>query len=244
MFDSISVIVPVYNSEKTLGELHKRLSTLLEEICNEYEIIMIDDGSIDHSFAEMCRLHEMNHRVKVIRLDGNFGQQNVLMCGIRYAKYETLVTMDDDLQHPPEEIIKLLNGLELGYDVVYGIPSNKRHSFYRNVGTKLTNLLLNIICQKPKGIRVSSFRAMQKNMAKLISVDNTSFVYISAIILKNTKNIGNVVVAHDERKFGKSNYNITKLAKVFLKLFIYYSGLFKIKHKNSKPQYVLKNTYL
>jgi len=244
MFDSISVIIPVYNSQNSLHELHRRLSAFLENSCKDYEIIMIDDGSRDGSFSEIIRLHEMDNRVKAIGLDGNFGQQNVLMCGLRHARYEYIVTMDDDLQHPPEEIIKLLNALDQGYDLVYGIPSNKKHSFYRNIGTKLTDHLFNIICQKPKGIRVGSFRAMKRSIAELISQNNTSFVYISAIALKLTKNIGNVVVLHNERKYGKSNYNIIKLAKVFFKLFIYYSGIPCIAHRDNRPQYVLKNSYL
>lgn len=244
MFNSISVVIPVYNGEKSLYELHRRLSAFLENSCKDYEIIMIDDGSIDNSYMKMCRLHEVDNRVKAIALDGNFGQQNAIMCGLRHAKYEAIVTMDDDLQHPPEEIIKLLNALEQGYDVVYGIPANKKHSFYRNIGTRLTDSLFNIICKKPKEIRVSSFRAMKKYMAEVISMDQTSFVYISAITLNYTKNIGNIAVVHNERKFGKSNYNMIKLAKVFLKLFIYYSGVLEIKQGNCKPQYVLKNTCL
>ncbi len=244
MFDNISVIIPVYNSEKSLYELYIRLSSFLENSCNNHEIILIDDGSTDHSYIEMGKLHEVDNRVKAIGLDGNFGQQNALMCGLRHAKYETIVTMDDDLQHPPEEIIKLLNELGQGYDVVYGIPLNKKHSFYRNIGTKLTDGLFHIICGKPNGIRVSSFRAMRKHIVEAISIDNTSFVYISAITLKHTKNIGNVMVTHNERKFGKSNYNMIQLTKVFLKLFIYYSGVFRATGHHTKPQYVLKNTYL
>lgn len=244
MYNKISIIVPVYNSEKSLKELCERLSKSLEALASDFEVFLIDDGSTDSSYIEMCKLHEKDNRVKVIKMAGNFGQQNVIMCGLRYAKGEFIVTIDDDLQNPPEEIAKLLKPLRQGYDVVYGIPSQKKHNVYRNMGTKLKDILFTIICKKPINIKIGSFRAMKKDIAELISRDKTPFVYISAITLKHTKKITDVTVLHEERKYGRSNYDIVKLTKLFLKLFMYYSGVFDFTGDNPRPQYILENIFL
>jgi glycosyltransferase involved in cell wall biosynthesis len=243
MQERISVVVPVYNSENSLEKFYIILSKELKKICDDYEIIMVDDGSPDNSYETMKKLQSIDSRVKIIKLDGNFGQQNALMCGFHYSTGEYVVTLDDDLQHPPEEIYKLKKKTDEGYDVVYGIPIIKKHSGYRKMGSKMTDYMFNKICSKPKNIKVSSFRIIRKNIVNEIIKDKTSFVYISAITFKNTKNISNVEVKHNVRKYGKSNYNFYKLLKLYIKLYLYYSNhkifkivtssseQFKIKHK-------------
>lgn len=245
MRDSISTVIPVYNSRDSLEELYFRLSTALKKISSKYEIIMVDDGSSDNSYGKMMELHHKDNRVKVIQLRGNYGQQNALMCGFHYAKGEYVVTLDDDLQHMPEEIEKLMDKLDEGYDVVYGIAGKKRHSFYRNLGSKITNYLFDKICSKPKNIRVSSFRVIRRDIVREIIKKDSSFVYISAIILKITNNIGNIRINHDTRKYGSSNYNFVKLLKLFFKLYVYYSDTaFAKLFVNSAPQFEIKNKIL
>lgn len=244
MYSSISVVIPVYNSEKSLRELYEGLTAELSEISASCEIIMVDDGSRDDSFTEMLRLHAFDKAVKLVRLDGNFGQQNAIMCGLRYASGDYVVTMDDDLQHPPEEIRKLVEKLEEGFDVVYGIPEDKKHSAVRNIGTAMTDLLFNLICGKPGKVKVGSFRVLKRELVGKIAADCTSFVYITAITLKYTKRIGNVAVEHNERKYGTSNYSLIKLFKLFFKLFINYADLPFHICRDSKPQYIIKNLYL
>ncbi|WP_291632640.1 glycosyltransferase family 2 protein [Clostridium sp.] len=245
MQQSITVVVAVYNSENSIDQLHKVLTKELNKFCSHYEIIMVDDGSVDNSYREMKRLHNIDSRVKVIQLDGNFGQQNALMCGFHYSTGEYVVTIDDDLQHPPEEIYKLKKKIDEGYDVVYAIPIIKKHSGYRKIGSKMTDYMFNKICSKPKNIKVSSFRIIRKNIVKEIIKDNTSFVYISAITFKNTRSISNVEVKHDLRKYGKSNYNFYKLFKLYIKLYLYYSNhkIFK-KFISSKQQFKIKDKKL
>ncbi|MGH4138431.1 glycosyltransferase family 2 protein [Clostridium sp.] len=241
MQESISVVVPVYNSEHSLEHFYNVLSKELKKICGDYEIIMIDDGSIDNSYEKMEKLHSIDSRVKIIQLDGNFGQQNALMCGFHYSSGEYVVTMDDDLQHPPEEIYKLKEKIDEGYDVVYGIPIIKKHSIYRKLGSKMTDYMFNNICSKPRNIKVSSFRIIRKNIINEILKDNTSFVYISAITFKNTRSISNVEVKHNIRKYGKSNYDFCKLLKLYIKLYLYYSNhkIFKV-ITSSKEQFKIK----
>ncbi|MGH4051950.1 MAG: glycosyltransferase family 2 protein [Clostridium sp.] len=236
MSKSISVVVPVYNSENSLEQFYEVLSRELKKLCDIYEIIMVNDGSCDNSYEIMKKIHNIDCRVKVIQLEGNFGQQNALMCGFHYSTGEYILTLDDDLQHPPEEIYKLKEKIDEGYDVVYGIPIKAQHSIYRKMGSKMTNYMFNKICLKPKNIRISSFRIIRKNIVNEIIRDKTSFVYISAITFKITSNIANVVVNHNPRRCGKSNYDFYKLLKLFTKLYVYYSGHKIFKRVTSKDE--------
>ena len=236
----ISIVIPVYNSEKTLAILYDRLRAVLDVLCAKYEIIMVDDGSTDDSYKSACQLHDMDKRVKVITLSKNFGQQNAIMCGLRYSTGDRVVIMDDDLQNPPEEIRKLIDKLNEGYDVVYGIPMEKEYSVYRSIGARLRDLLFDRICRKPADIKVGSFRAIRGSLVQKVIQDRTSFVYISAITFKYTVRAANVAVRHDAREYGRSNYSMLKLAGLFMKLMINYSFLSGLLANSSQPQYVIK----
>ena len=241
MNKSVSVVIPVYNSENSLSELYQRLVNSLQKITNDFEIIMVDDHSRDESYDQILQLHQKDYRVKGIKLSKNYGQQNALICGFNYVKGDYIVTIDDDLQHKPEDIVKLYNNLIKGYDVVYGIPEDREYSFYRKIGSKLTNYLFNLITPKDSEIRVSSFRIMTGDLVKKIIKHKDSFVYISAIILQYTNDIGNISVNHRERRYGKSNYNFLKLFFLFLKLYIYHGNLFLLNiFKSNKPQYQIE----
>ncbi|HWQ31141.1 MAG TPA: glycosyltransferase family 2 protein [Negativicutes bacterium] len=242
MYGSVSVIIPVYNSESSLRELYERLESVLKSIADEYEIIMVDDGSRDNSYGEMKRLYQKGGALRIIGLEGNFGQQNAIMCGLRHAAGDYIVTMDDDLQNPPVEIPKLLEGLASGYDVVYGIPAERKQYGLRNAGTILTDLFFTLVCRKPWNVRVGSFRAMKRGLAGKIIDEGRPFVYITAITLKHTRNIGNVEVMHEERKYGSSNYSFRKLVSLFWRLAANYSGLACLLHfDSSTPQYVIRD---
>jgi len=178
MWQGISVVIPVYNSNHTLKELYLRLSRLLDKISYNYEIIMVDDGSRDNSYDVLLGLHRIDHRVKVIKLDRNYGQQNALLCGFHFVKYDNIVTIDDDLQHLPEEIGKLLQTLDQGYDIVFGIPGYKQHCFYRKMGSKLTDYLFNKITGKSPALKVSSFRAIKKELIEKIIIYEKSFIWL------------------------------------------------------------------
>ena len=243
MYSSISVVIPVYNSESSIGELYCRVDKVLASLASEYEIIMVDDGSKDNSFKEMSMLHSKERALRIICLEGNFGQQNAIMCGLRNATGDYVITIDDDLQNPPEEIPKLLEKLESGYDVVYGIAAARKQSGIRRLGTAMTDLFFNMICSKPKEVRVGSFRGLKRHIVEKIINDFGSFVYITAITLKHTRNIGNVEVLHEVRKYGSSNYSLCKLAGLFYKLVVNYSGLSVESRRNRSPQYIIKEIY-
>lgn len=243
--DKISIVIPVYNGEKSLEELYQKLLNTLNEITNEFEIIMVDDSSSDQSYQKILSLNKSDSRVKAIKLAKNYGQQNAIICGFNFADGDYIVTMDDDLQHKPCDIKRLYAKIKQGYDIVYGIPQNRDYGFYRKFGSKLTNFLFNMISSKPDNIRVSSYRIMSKNLLKKITDDDYSFVYISALVLKQDVNIANIEVSHYNRKYGDSNYNIFKLSKLFIKLFIYYGKFSLLKKLRKKgEQYTIEDMKL
>ncbi|KXS48343.1 MAG: family 2 glycosyl transferase, partial [Halanaerobium sp. T82-1] len=166
MGDLISIVVPVYNGENSLEELYSALKKTASANNFKIELIFVDDNSSDKSYNQILELHNQDSRVKGIRLAQNFGQQNAIFCGFNYAAGDYIITMDDDLQHQPQDIVGLYQKIKEGFDVVYAIPQGRKYSFYRRMGSKLTNRLFNLITSKPKNIRVSSFRIITQKMMK------------------------------------------------------------------------------
>src|SRR5205809_7887521 len=139
---SISVVSTVYNGEASIAELCRRLSEILPQIAKEYEIILVNDGSRDRSWETISELSSRFAAVRGLNLMRNYGQHNALLCGIRAARYDVIVTIDDDLQHPPEEIPRLLARLEEGFDVVYGAPETEQNGLLRAIASRITRLAL------------------------------------------------------------------------------------------------------
>ncbi|MGR6835322.1 glycosyltransferase family 2 protein [Syntrophomonas erecta] len=220
----ISIVIPVYNSQEILEKLYKRLVAVLQNIERNFEIIMVDDASYDSSFKVMQGLHRQDPRVKIIRLSRNQGQHQATLCGLFYSQGRFVVTMDDDLQNPPEEIPRLLEKIQEGYQVVFGIPGHKQHVFYRNWGSRVINYCLNRIYPwKPYHIRSSSFRIMDRELVEKIIRRPGSRIYMAALIFANTHQIANLDVVHLSRPYGKSNYNLKKSVQLALTLVLYYS---------------------
>lgn len=236
----LSIVIPVYNSQNTLTRLVDRLIEEMDRINQAREIILVDDGSRDDSATVIRHLCQEKNEVTGVLLAKNAGQQNAIMCGLRQARGQKILTMDDDLQHDPAEIGRLMAMLDQGYDLVYGIPVVKRHRPLRNLGTRLNDRLFGLILHKPTGIKVSSFRIMTDQHKDQLIRSKRSFVYLSAISLKLTGNIGNLLIHHRERAEGRSNYNYFKLMKLFLKLGIYYSALGEAKIFSKREQYRIK----
>lgn len=231
-----SVVIPVYNSEKTLIQLYKKIVDVLEKIRTEFEIIFVDDNSKDSSFNTLKNICSTDSRVVAIKLSDNFGQQNAVFCGLQHAKGDYIINLDDDLQHNPEYIESMYLKLQEGFDIVYAVTKIKYHKKYRNLGSKLTDKLFNILLKKPPTKRVSSFRIMRKELVDKIILEKRTFNYISASILKQTKNIGNYYYKHSQRKFGTSNYTFIKQLKIFLRIYIYYSENRLIKNLRSNKE--------
>lgn len=208
---NVSVIVPVYNSEQTLAELVKRLKPVLEAEAAKYELILVNDGSSDHSWDVICELFAGYPWLRGINLMRNYGQHNALLCGIRSARYEIIVTMDDDLQNPPEEVPKLLKKLDEGYDVVYGTPQKERHGFWRDMTSQITKLVLKSTMGVQVARNVSAFRAFRSEMRNAFADYQGPFVSIDVLLTWGTIRFAAIPVRHDERQDGLSNYNFRKL---------------------------------
>jgi undecaprenyl-phosphate 4-deoxy-4-formamido-L-arabinose transferase len=207
----LSVIVPVYRSELILPELVQRLSEALPTMADEYELILVNDCSPDGSWDAISRLVEQYPWVHGINLMRNYGQHNALLCGIRSARYPVIVTMDDDLQHPPEEIPKLLAELERGYDVVYGTPAQEQHGLLRDVASFSTKLALQNVMGAEIAQQVSAFRAFRHQLKSAFEHYEGAYVSIDVLLTWGTNRFSAIRVRHEPRKQGTSGYTFRKL---------------------------------
>ena len=213
MTNSISVIIPIYNSAEILPELIERLNKSLISLTDQYEILLINDGSRDNAWQVIQSLSHTYPAIKGINLMRNYGQHNALLCGIRNAKNEYLVTMDDDLQHPPEEIYKLVEEINKGFCVVYGIPKKLVHKKWRNFFSKLTKNLLARFLGIKRINYLSAFRVMRRDVRKAFENFDSPSVVLDAMLTWGTENFGTVEVNEQPRSQGQSNYDFIKLVK-------------------------------
>ena len=208
---SLSVVIPVYNSEQSLPTLLARLDALLWQLAHRYEVVLVNDGSRDRSAQILDECSRTFRWMRVIHLMRNFGQHNALLCGIRNVSGEVIVTIDDDLQNPPEEIPTLLAKLEEGHDVVYGFPREEGHGFLRNLASRITKISLQQAMGVEAASRISSFRAFRAPLREAFEDYRGAFVSIDVLLSWGTTRFGAVPVANPPRTLGTSNYTIGKL---------------------------------
>ncbi len=209
---ALSVVVPVYNSEASLCELVARLGPVLAGTGAAFELILVDDGSRDGSGRVIEELASRYEWVRGIHLMRNFGQHNALLCGIRAARHDVIVTMDDDLQNPPEEIPKLLEKLGEGFDVVYGTPETPRNGFFRNLASMITRVALQSSMGVETARHASAFRAFRTCLREAFASYRSPFVSIDVLLTWGTSRFAAVRVTHRPRHAGRSNYTFRKLA--------------------------------
>ena len=208
---NLSVVVPVYNSEASLADLAGRLHPVLQTVASAYELVLVNDGSRDRSWPVIAELAAQHRWIRGIDLMRNFGQHNALLCGIRAARHEVIVTMDDDLQNPPEEIPRLLERLDEGYDVVYGPPLAEQHGLWRDLASQLTKIALQGAMGAATARCVSAFRAFRAKLRDAFADYHGSFVSIDVLLTWGTARFSSVSVRHDPRTTGVSNYTFRKL---------------------------------
>ncbi len=220
-----SVVVPVYNSERSLEELHRRLEATFAAMGRSFEIVFVDDGSRDGSLAVLRALHARDPgRVRVCSLYRNHGQQTALMCGLQRAAGEVVVTIDDDLQHFPEDIPALYEKLQEGHDAVFASFPKKAHGPLQNLGSRLVGRLGRHIFATPEGLEVSALRLIRRDVVEHLRAYRTSFPYVSGIILSTTQRVANAPARHDERHYGRSGYSLPKLIRLSFNLLVNYSA--------------------
>jgi len=210
---SLSVVTPVYNGEASVAELCRRLSEVLPRVATQHEIIFVNDGSRDRSWEVISELSSQTPAVRGLNLMRNYGQHNALLCGIRAAKYDVIVTVDDDLQHPPEEIPRLLARLHEGFDVVYGAPKGEQHGFLRALASRITRLALSTAIGTEVAKNVSAFRAFRTRLREAFADYQSPFVSIDVLLTWATTRFGAIRVPFHPRHSGSSNYTFTKLVR-------------------------------
>ena len=201
-----SVVVPVYNSEHTLQELYTRLEKVFREVIKEeFELILVDDGSKDRSFEVMQELRAKDNRVRIIQMARNFGQHPALLCGFAHVKGDFVVTMDDDLQHQPEELPKMINVMRERDDVDAIIASyeGRQHGFIRKLGTKFSVWATSKMLGKDPDLQITSYRLIRRFLVDAMVKTNTYLPQIGNLLVLTSNRIINVPVQHAARVYGK-----------------------------------------
>jgi glycosyltransferase involved in cell wall biosynthesis len=222
---TISVVIPVYNSEGSLPALVQRLEPVLTTLASEFELILVNDGSRDKSWNVIKRLASGYPWLRGINLVRNYGQHNATLCGIRAAQYEVIVTLDDDLQNPPEEIPLLLSKLEEGYDVVYGVPQLATQNVWRTLASHVIRLVLNNLMGGDIAWQVRPFRAFRTSIRNAFANYDSPSVFIDVLLSWGATLFTAVSVRQDARKIGASTYTFGKLINLALNMLTDFSTL-------------------
>ena len=219
----VSFVIPCYCSAKTIGGVVNEIESTMAQFAYEYEIILVNDSSLDDTFAVISALAEADGHITAIDLAKNFGQHAALMCGIRHSSGDVLVCLDDDGQTPADEVGKLLEKIEAGYDVVYASYDHKQHSGFRNFGSRVNAWMTEIMLGKPKELSLTSYFAAKRFIADEMLRYENCFPYVMGLVLRSTKNICNVPVNHRSREQGQSGYTLGKLLSLWMNGFTSFS---------------------
>jgi undecaprenyl-phosphate 4-deoxy-4-formamido-L-arabinose transferase len=220
----ISVIVPVYNSSQILSELNRRVFNSIDKmgLSKKFEFLLINDCSSDNSWELIKNLSRKYSYIKGLNLSQNFGQHNAIMAGLNNCTGEKIITLDDDLQHPPEFFSNILEKLK-NNDVCYTYYKNRQHIKWKKIVSQINNIVSSFLLNKPFNIYMSSFRGLNKNIVLKIIDNKEPNVYIDSLILSSSKKVGMITVEHDARHKGESNYTFKKLLILWSNMVINFS---------------------
>lgn len=219
----ISFVIPCYNSSRMIGNVVNRLQCTMSQAEEEYEVILVNDASKDNTFEVIRELCKKNKDLIGVNLNENFGQHAALMAGFHQVNGDIVVCLDDDGQTPPEESVKLIEAVRRGFDAAYARYEVKKHSGFRNFGSKINDLMARILLDKPKDLAVSSYFAAKRFIIdEMIKYENP-YPYVIGLLLRTTKNIVNVDINHKERTVGQSGYTFRKLLMLWMNGFTAFS---------------------
>lgn len=220
----ISFVVPCYRSEHTIGNVvNEIISSVAKREGYDYEIVLVCDSSPDNVYGVITELAHNNHKIKGINFSKNFGQHAALMAGLRVCKGDIVITLDDDGQTPAYEMYKLIDRIDEGYDVVFARYDSKKHSAFRNFGSRINSIMMEKLIHKPKGIATNSYIAIRKYVVDEIVRYSNSFPYLAGLIFRSTLNVSDVLVHHRKREVGTSGYNFASLFGLWLNGFTAFS---------------------
>jgi undecaprenyl-phosphate 4-deoxy-4-formamido-L-arabinose transferase len=221
----LSVVIPVYRSAGILDRLYQRLVPVLEESAASWEILFVEDGGGDGSWEVICQLSEEDDRVRGIRMSRNYGQHNALLCGIRAASGDVVVTMDDDLQHPPEELPQLLSALTPEIDAVYGAPLHEPHGLLRGFASQVTKLVLQRAMGAEAARHISAFRVFRTRLRSAFEAYDNPYANIDVMLTWATTRFAVERVRHDPRADGESGYTLRMLVRHAFNMLTGFSSL-------------------
>ncbi len=222
---ALSVVIPVYRGADSIGELVDALAGL--RIAGGHEVILVNDGSPDNS-AEVCRrlAARTDLPVTFVNLSRNFGEHNAVIAGLRHIRGDYVITMDDDLQNPISEVVKLFEHARAGgWDVVYTYYDQKQHAAWRNLGSRFANWVADRLLDKPRGLYLSSFRCMSAFVAEAVTRYEGPYPYVDGLIMQATQHIDRILVEHMPRASGQSGYTLRRLVRLWLNLFVNFSAM-------------------
>ncbi|MBE6787809.1 MAG: glycosyltransferase family 2 protein, partial [Ruminococcaceae bacterium] len=225
MKTKLSFVIPCYGSEKTIANVVEEIKSTvsLREDEYDYEIILVNDHSPDDVYSIITKLAQEDKNIKGLDLAKNFGQHSALLAGFHYVTGDIIVCLDDDGQTPADQMFKLIDALDEKTDVVFAEYAEKKHSLFRNLGSFANDLMARILLGKPKNLKIMSYFACKKYVAKEILRYDNSYPYMSGLLLRTTKNITNVLVQHREREEGASGYTLKKLLTLWFNGFTSFS---------------------
>ncbi len=220
----VSFVIPCYRSESTLPHVIAEIEEKMDAIKRyQYDIFLVNDCSPDGTFQVIRRLCQEHENIRGIDFSRNFGQHAALMAGLRHSDGDYVVCLDDDGQTPANEVDKLLEKLEEGYDAVYARYDHKQHSAFRNMGSRLNELMTRMMLQKPAELYISSYFAVRRFVVEDMARYENSYPYVIGLVLRATRNITNVSVTHREREVGTSGYTLKKLIGLWFNGFTAFS---------------------
>lgn len=221
----VSFVIPCYRSEKTIGNVVAEIECTMKQCANkyDYEIILVNDCSPDRTFDKIREMAEQDAHITGLSLAKNFGQHGALMAGYHASRGDIVVSLDDDGQSPADEVLKLLDKLEEGYDVVYASYDHKQHSSFRNWGSKVNAEMTHVMLGKPRDLQITSYYAAKRFIIDEMLRYEGCFPYVIGLVLRATKNICNVPVRHRQRDIGESGYNMRKLFALWMNGFTSFS---------------------